>query len=290
MITRINIPLLLCVCFALMSSAAIDETHAQGGHGPLYGLATPTSPEGAWSADIMSMSLGMMDERSLMSRLSVRHGITPHIQFNVSVPYDLVSGPMDTFVPRTRGGTMMGGFGDVEAMALWRFHRQYPGVGQRFESTFLVSGLYPTSSERGGIGVGPGVHAAAVTGYASRTVYGWAGLGYQHHTQSAGDQLGDLYYVSAVAGWRPQIFRGDYPKPDWRIFVETLAEHSRQNRKDGETVADTGGDKLLVGPTVLGLYGAWGVSFGVLFPLYENLNGPVHSESARLAMNISLFF
>lgn len=273
--------------FCLTFSAPIS---AQGGHGPTFGLATPTAGEGALSADVMTMSLSLMGERSVMSRTSIRYGLTPDIMLSFSVPFDIYSGPMDMFVPRTRGGTMMGGFGDVEAMALWRFQKTYPGVGQRFESTLLLSALYPTDSERGGVGTGPGVHAAAVTGYASRTVYAWVGAGYQHHTQSGGDQLGDLYYTSVVTAWRPQIFRGDYPKPDWRIFFEALAEHTRQNQVDGEVVLDTGGEQLLVGPTLLGLYGAWGVSFGVLFPVYKNLNGPQHAENARLAMNISLFF
>ena len=275
----------MAICFTIPLSL-----FAQGGHGPAFGLATPTAGQGAISADIMTMSLSMMDERSLMSRASVRYGLTPDIMLNFSVPFDLYSGPMDTFVPRTRGGTMMGGFGDMEVMALWRFHKQFPGVGKRFESTLLLSGLYPTSSERGGVGAGPGVHAAVVTGYASRTVYAWGGAGYQGHTKSGDDQLGGLYYVSAVAAWRPPIFAADYPAPDWRIFIEALGERSQRDVVAGEKVPDTGGDKLLVGPSVLGLYGAWGVSLGVLFPVYQDLNGPVHAERARLSMNISLFF
>jgi hypothetical protein len=262
---------------------------AQGGHGPTFGLATPTAGQGAVSADIMTMSLSMMDDLALMSRASVRYGLTPDIMLNFSVPFTLYSGPMDMFVPRTRGGTMMGGFRDLEAMVLWRFHKQFPGVGQRFESTLLLSGLYPTSSERGGVGAGPGMHVAAVTGYASRTVYAWGGAGFQGHTQNGDDQLGNLYYASAVVAWRPPLF-DDYPAPDWRIFIEVLGERSQRDVVAGEKRSDTGGDKIFVGPSVLGLYGAWGISLGVLFPLYQDLNGPEHAENARLSMNISLFF
>lgn len=158
------IVVVVSISFCLTFSVPIS---AQGGHGPTFGLATPTAGEGALSADIMTMSMSLMGELYVMSRTSIRFGLTPDIMLSFSVPFDIYSGPMDLFVPRTRGGTMMGGFGDVEAMALWRFQKTYPGVGKRFESTLLLSALYPTDSERGGVGTGPGVHAAAVTGYTS---------------------------------------------------------------------------------------------------------------------------
>ncbi|MFQ5569612.1 MAG: hypothetical protein ACE5G0_08045 [Rhodothermales bacterium] len=265
---------------------AAETAWAQGGHGPVFGLATPTLPQGAWNVDLTTMSVAR-GGRAAMVRGTLRYGLTPDVQLNLSLPamLETISTP-----PNTRIGTMMGGMGDLEALVLWRFHKQYPGVGRRFESTLLVSGLYSVQDERRGVKVGPGFHAAAVTGYASRTVYAWGGGGYQRYFEKEGDRLGDLVFVSAVVAWRPPVFQGDYPKPDWRIFAESLAEFVGRDQVRGQSVTSSGGEKIFVGPTFLGLYRAWGLGAGVLFPVYQNLNGMQEKEEARLAINLSYWF
>ena len=273
---------------ALLLALSAPSVQAQGGHGPVFGLATPTLPQGAWNVDATLMSPSRGDRRALMSRQTVRYGLTPDVQLNLSVPVAIERLPDP---PNSRVGTMMGGIGDVEASVFWRFQKTYPGVGQRFESTLLVSGLYPARGERGGVDVGPGVHAAAVTGYASRSVYAWGGGGYQHYFEtSGGDRPGDLSYLSAVFAWRPPVFQHDYPKPDVRFFAEGLAEFAGRDEVGGEAVADSGGEKVFAGPTALGLYRAWGLGVGVLFPLYQNLNGTQQRENARFALNLSYWF
>lgn len=261
-------------------------SYGQGGHGPVFGLATPTLPQAAWNVDGTAMSAAR-GGRGLIIRQTTRYGLTPHVQLNLSAPLSIVS--MAT-PPRSRIGTMMGGIGDVEASVLWRFHRQYLGVGKRFESALLLSGLYPTQGNRNGLNIGPGVHAAAVTGYASRTIYAWGGAGFQRHFEKGGDQPGDLRYVSAVFAWRPPVFQGDYPKPDWRVFIESLAEFVGRGQRGEAVVYDSGGEKIFAGPTVLGLYGAWGVGAGVLFPVHQNLNGSQPKESLRFTLNLSYWF
>lgn len=271
---------------ALIGLFAAETAWAQGGHGPVFGLATPTLPQGAWNVDLTTMSVAR-GGRAAMVRGTLRYGLTPDVQMNLSVPAVLET---IAIPPNTRIGTMMGGMGDLEALVLWRFHKLYPGVGQRFESTLLVSGLYSVQDERRGVKVGPGFHAAAVTGYASRTVYAWGGGGYQRYFEKEGDRLGDLAYVSAVVAWRPPVFQGDYPKPDWRLFVESLAEFVGRDQVRGRAVGGSGGEKVFVGPTFLGLYRAWGLGAGVLFPVYQNLNGIQEKEEMRFAINLSYWF
>lgn len=260
---------------------------AQGGHGPVFGLATPTLPKGAWNGDVTLMSVARGGKRALMARQTLRYGLTADLQLSLSIPEMLarISSP-----PHTRIGTMMGGMGDLEALALWRFHKRYPGVGQRIESTLLVSALVPIVAERSGVQVGSGGHAAVVTGYASRSVYAWGGLGAQAYLARNGDRLASLAYASAVVAYRPPFFQADYPKPDVRFFVEALAEVVGRDRIAGEIVAASGGERVLVGPSVLGLYRAWGFGAGVLFPVYQRLNGSQPREGARLAANFSYWF
>lgn len=274
---------MIVLCLALVS---VFRARAQGGHGPVFGLATPTLPQGAWNADLTVMSAAR-GKRAIMIRETIRYGLTPDVQLNLSVPQRLEGSEAPL---RTRIGTMMGGMGDAELSVFWRPHVHYPGVGKRFESTVILSGLYPVTSRRGAADVGPGFHAAAVTGYVSRTIYAWGGGGYQHHFEKAGERPGDLRYLSAVVAWRPPIFQGDYPKPDWRIFIESLAESVGSDRNSGVAVEASGGERVFVGPTVLGLYGRWGIGAGAIFPVYQQHHDALADEAARYTVNISYWF
>lgn len=180
--------------------------------------------------------------------------------------------------------------GDIEASVWYRFFSNAFGVGKRFESTAILSVSTPTEKTRGQMKVSNSIHGAISTGYASRTWYAWIGGGYQYYFKKDNNQLGDLPYASLVVGYRPNIFRGDYPKPDWRIFLESLAEFPGSNKLDGKptTPFDGKGQKIMIGPSFLGLYGAWGISFGVLFPAYQDENvSQGMQEKYRLSMNIS---
>lgn len=262
---------------------------AQGGHGPAFGLATPTEGTGSVTYDVTGMAFAGSsgDGPALMLRHTWKYGLTERLQLGLSLPTPVSRSDAP---PRTRGGSLMPGFGDIELSGLWRFHMSALDIGSRFESTLILGGSYPTEERRGGVGVGSGLHAAAVTGYASRTVYFWVGGGVQRWAETAGDRLGGVDYVTGVFGWRPPIFRQDYPSPDWRIFLEGVGERADRDRLDGRILERSGGEKVLAGPSVLGLYGVWGLSAGVLFPVYEDLRHPAAEEPMRFVVDLSYWF
>lgn len=267
---------------------AAPLVHAEG-HGPIFGLATPTLGEGQWSSDTGVMSFATEEDEAAMFREMLGYGITPDLQFTLTFPI----GPTDKLMmpPNTRAGAMMGGFGDVEAGLLWRFDRMAPDIGKRRESTVMMSMLAPAGDEqRNAVDVTPGLHLAAVTGYASRTTYWWVGGGTQLRQEENGDKLGNLHYLTGVFGWRPPVFRGDYPKPDWRIFLEGVAEFVERDQDNGVTVANSGGQRVLVGPSMLGLFGAWGIEGGVLFPIDQSLNDPQVEEDYRAKLVFTYWF
>jgi len=280
-----------CAVFLLSVTiffAGMNSPRAEG-HGPTFALATPTLAKDAWSSDTVGMWMSTQEGDTYRFREMIGYGLNEDLQFSLTFPLSSqiskVSHP-----PRTRVGAMMGGFGDIEPSLLWRFQRRAPAVGTRYESALFVSGSLPTEDKRGGVAVGPGVNAAAVTGYASRTIYWWMGGGFQRYFERGNDRLGDLPYLSAVFGWRPPLFREDYPKPDWRIFIESLAEFPRRDRIDNREVANSGGQKVLLGPSLLGLYGKWGMELGVLFPVSQDLNGSQPEEKARSKLVLTYWF
>ncbi len=252
------------------------------GHGPVYGLATPTLPEGSWSLDVGSMArlAGTLSD-NISVRPMVSYGLTSDVQLSASVPMPIYArGPVDP----VRMMALMPAQPDVEALVGWRFHHQ-AGLGSRFESTLYFALDNPVESEVAGIRPSPAAMGALVTGYASRSIYAWVGGLYRRSlTALDANHIGDQVMASLVLGYRPPFLARDEPHADWRVFVEGVGEYNFPDEIQGQTVPGTGGTEVLVGPTVLGLFGAWGISGGPLFPVYNGLNGSQPMERVRLAV------
>lgn len=276
---------------ALAAAALLPSAARASGHGPIYGIATPTLGKGGWSLDLGLMSRFVTGGRtSAMMRPLVSYGITEDLQASLSVPIPLYT-PQGSMPVRMMA--MMPASPDVEVLVGWRFHRQGTEVGARFESTAYLGSNYPTDSLRAGVRTSPGIFAGAVTGYASRSVYAWAGAWYRRYMSPKGptaDHPGDLTMYSLVLGYRPTYFRRELPHPDWRVFVEAVGEHVEEDEIGGRKMPDSGGDRILVGPTVLGLYGPYGISVGPLFPVYSNLNGSQPKDRLRFVLNFTYWF
>jgi len=273
----------LLIVTATMSLPARAE-----GHGPAFGLATPTLARGQWSSDTGVMRI--VGERGATTRLRqlLSYGVTEDLQVNLAFP--LVRSGADAALPVTRGASMMGAAETVEASLLWRIRRTATEIGVRRETTLFLGVSEPTDEVLGGVTPGTGLNLAAVTGRVSRTTYWWLGGGVQGNTARDGAQLGNLYYASFVFGWRPPLFRQDYPKPDWRVFVEGLYETSERDRVAGRSTPDSGGEKLLLGPSVLGLYGRWGVESGIVWAVSQSLNGAQAKEDYRAKLVFTYWF
>ena len=274
------------LCLALVLLLAASSAWADG-HGPAFALATPTLGEGQWSSDTAAMSDKSGTGSAIAYRELVGYGIGPDLQANLSVP--LAQGNMPDDMSRSSEG-MMGSGKDIEGSILWRFQRRAPQVGERYESSLLVSAWDSQDALVEGIPAGQGISIAAVTGHASRTTYWWLGGGVQHYLPKDNAQLGELYYLSAVWGWRPPYFQRDYPAADWRMFVEAVGEASRHNEFDGAELANSGGRRLFAGPSVLGLFGAWGVEVGVMWPVSQSLNGNQAKDDYRAKAVFTYWF
>ncbi|MBA3562570.1 MAG: hypothetical protein H0W33_00880 [Gammaproteobacteria bacterium] len=258
------------------------------GHGPTFTLATPTLADGQFSSDTMLMTLTNENDTAFMTREIIGYGVTEDFQLNFAFPLSPVIDKLQD-PPRTRMNALMGGFGDVEASAMWRFHSNAFDIGKRFESTLLLGGSLPTDERRGGVGVGPSLNIAAVTGYVSRDWYAWGGAGFQYYFEHDGDRLGELPYLTAAVAYRPAFFR-EAGRPDIRVFVESIAEFPRRDVVDGTDNADSGGEQVLVGPSILALKGPFGLSAGALFPVQQDFDGDRAEEDFRFNFTFTYWF
>ena len=274
-----------------MASALVGAVPAAGaagqGHGPIYGLSTPTLGRGGWSLDVGWMGRLLDGARLLMARPMLSYGVTEDVQIYGSVPLSI---DRDASVPAVRGFTRMPATRDVEVGLGWRMQRRGVGVGSRQETTVWAAVAQPLGATRGDLPTSPGGFAAVVTGWASRTVYAWAGAAYRRYLGRDGSRPGDSGMGSLVVGYRPAPFREDYPHPDWRGFVEIVGEWVGRDVLDGRPVPDTGGRQSFVALTLLGLYGSWGIAGGPAFPLAEDVAGAAPEERMRLAVNITFWW
>ena len=261
---------------------------AASGHGPLFGLATPTLGRGGWQLDqAWLVRLGDQpgtEEQTLRTMISF--GITEDLQVSGSLPINLIT---PIYMPRGRFAASMSPARELETSIAWRIHKRSAG-SSRFESTLGGGIALPLEQRRGdGMYAAPSIHMAIVSGYASRAHYFWVGGGYQHHADRQGDRMGHVSYYTAVYGFRPPALRLDYPRPDLRFFVEAVGEHTARAQHHGFEMPASGGTALLVGPSALLLYKAIGISGGVLFPAYQRTNFTPF-ERFRANINATYFF
>lgn len=283
-----------CVAAAMLGAAALTafpQTAFASGHGPVFGMATPTNGQAVWSFDLGVMGrIGEETDDGAMSRVMLGYGFTPDLQITFSAPIVFSSAPL----PSGRMTGMMPGSGDLEALVGWRFHRQAVDVGTRFESTAYASVIVPGPQRQAGVAGqlarAPGTFVGAVTGIASRSHYLWGGAGYTRFAQRDGDRRSDILSYSAVWGYRPPALRKDYPHWDWRVMAELTGERSGRMLHNGAPMPGTGGHQILVGPSVLGLYRNYGISGGVQLPIYRDFSAAQARERFRYGVNFSYFF
>lgn len=278
--------LMLGVAISWWTSAAVG---AQG-HGPIFGLSTPTLPKGGWSLDAGFMGQIVGEHEMVMFRPMLSYGITENVQLSASPPMAIYTS--QGMMP-ARVATRMPAVPDVEFTLGWRFQERELGIGSRYESTAYLAFDYPTDATRAGLRMSPGVAGAVSTGYVSRSLYAWVGGLYHRYVTPIGptaDHPGDVTMYSALLGYRPPMFRHDYPHADWRVFLEAVGESNARSVAAGIPLVASGGNQIFVGPTLLGLYRGWGVSGGPLFPVYQQLNGVQPKDKIRLALDIISWF
>jgi len=273
------------VLFLTMSALPLG---AQG-HGPVYGLSTPTLGRGGWSFELAGMRRWFHGGGATMVRPMASYGVTEDVQLSLSVPVPLQRAAR---APQMRAFTRMPAQSDVELMLGWRVQRHGIGVGRRRETTLWLAADLPTEAIRSGTETSSALFVGVVTGYASRSSYLWIGAAYRRPLAVGTAQWreGDTTMGSLVVGYRPRPFRVDYPRPDWRLFVEVVGERVGGGSGDVGSVPDAGRRQLYAGVTALGLYGSWGIAGGPAYPLYQSRSPQYSDDGIRIVVNMTRWF
>jgi hypothetical protein len=258
-------------------------------HGPVFGLATPTNPQGGWSFDLGVNGRGGTGGNTSTLEAELSYGLTQNLKLAVSGPVVLEPDPY----PRSSVTTITPISGDFSGLAWWRFQKK-DSAGKRFESAAVGGILAPGPQQEAGVyrglNSGVGYLVGAVTGVASRSQYVWVGASYQRYAESKGDRRPDLLSCTAVYGYRPLSWRTDYPRWDWRIFGELTGERAGTLQRQMIELPGTQANQMFLGPSVLGVYRAIGVEAGIQFPIYRDVGPFFPKERYRFAINLAYFF
>jgi hypothetical protein len=273
-IMKLLFTLLCCLC--LVPNAIAD------GHGPVFGLATPTNSQGEWSFDtgVFGRANDFGSEASF--RELIGYGFTPHVTLFVSAP--AVSGSLHLTPTRIQPGA------DFDATLKWRFQHRATKVGTRIESTLFAGAVAP-GPQSGFQNIvttnAPGTMFGAVTGMASRSHYVWLGATFTKFYQHSGSKRPDVFDYSLVYGYRPPKWRRPPDKWDWRFFAELVGEHSDRFVQGGVAVPQTQAHQVFLGPSLLGIHRNYTISFGAQAPIYQSTGSLYPRERVRFAVNFS---
>ena len=269
------------LCATVLCGVAV----AQGGHGPVFGYATPTNSKGEWSFDAGVLGRSTSDSTQVTLRSMVGYGFTPHLTMWITAPVILSGASFQS--------TSMGGGGDFESKFAWRFHRNAKSVGTRFETTAAMGLVVPGPQTGSGIMSqlkrAPGLDMTLVTGVASRAHYFWLGGGYRRFLERDGDRRPDAVSYSAVYGYRPPSWRTEVDAWDWRLFAEMTGERDGTVHHAGIELPGSQTHRIFLGPSVLGIYQKYAIETGVQLPVYQSASPVFPKERVRFAVNFSYF-
>jgi hypothetical protein len=267
----------------LLVLLAIPMQAIAAGHGPVFGLATPTNSQGEWSFDqgVFGRSTDVGSQASI--RELVGYGFTPHLTLSFTLP--AVVGDTQLSPTRIQPGD------DFDSTLAWRFQHRATKIGTRIEST-AFAGLVIPGPQSGFSGVAkttnaPGFMVGAVSGRASLSHYVWLGATLTRFAEHDGDRRPHVFDYSLVYGYRPPKWRRSPDKWDWRLFGELVGERSNRFLQANETIAETQAHQVFLGPSVLGIYRNYTVSFGAQVPVYRNIGSEWPKERLRIAVNFS---
>lgn len=252
-------------------------------HGPVFGLATPTNSQGEWSFDqgVFGRATSLGSQASF--RELVGYGFTPHLTVSFTLPAVIGNTPLPP--TRIQPGA------DFDSTLAWRFQHRATKVGTRIETTAFAGMAVPgPQSGFGGITRttnAPGTMFGVVSGTASRSNYLWLGGTVTKFYEHNGDKRPDVLDYSLVYGYRPVKWRRPPDKWDWRLFGELVGERSTRFLEADAPVANTQAHQVFLGPTALGIFHNYTVSFGAQFPVYQNVGAAFPKERVRFAVNFS---
>ncbi len=216
------------------------------------------------------------DELENAYDLEVKYGITGDWAMGIDIPYEIKAG---------NGQTAMG-LGDSSIFTKYRFWRK-DSKGLQESTAISLKVISNSGNENASPALGSGTTDNVVGlsyGYEGRTWYRWASIRHrQNGTTTAGLKRGNKTLVDFVVGIRPILTK--YTEPDMVYLLELNGELGDSAKKNGNTLANTGGDEWFISPGFMWTVKNFAVRGGVQLPVSSNLNGTQDKSDYRMKLS-----
>jgi Putative MetA-pathway of phenol degradation len=270
------------LAFFLMTAPTVVLVSTAAAHEPVFSLGPRTIWEGGVGIETNYEFEDQGGEQLSVLNYEVLYGVTNDLALTFKVPQIL---------EREVGGETEHGSGDIEIRAKYRI-LQFDALNASNQVSGIFGVKVPTGDEDANPALGTGTTDflfGATYGYESRFWYHFATVRYRWRTESGNRDPGDRLFVDAAMGIRP--FPTEYDQSDLVLLAEMNAEFESESEFAGQTLPDTGGDTIWLGPTILfSPNPQWMYKGGIQFPIYEDLKGDQEGSEFRAVFGIEFHF
>lgn len=250
-------------------------------HEPVFSLGPETIYKGGVGIEAEVEFEKADEERETSLHYEVIYGLTENLALTAVVPHVL---------EQREGAEESEGLGEVALRAKYQLYRK-DTLGAQDKAALIYGIKFPTGSEdrRPALGSGALDHLFGLSlGHESTTWYGFATGRYVLRPEAGTREKGDRVLVDVAGGFRPWL--RPYKSWDLVVLLETSYEYAGRDQRDGRTLGDTGGHRLLTGPTVLWSIRNVMVKGGVQLPLWHNLHGDQEETEWRGVLAVEYHF
>ena len=250
-------------------------------HEPVFSLGPETIFKGGVGIETEVEFEKADEERGTSLHYEVIYGLTENLSLTAEVPH---------VVEKREGANITDGLGEVALRAKYQVFRK-DTLGAQDKAALIYGVKFPTGSEdrEPRLGSGSVDHLFGLSlGHESTTWYGFATGRYVLRPEAGTREKGDRVLLDVAGGFRPWL--RPYKSWDLVVLLETSYEHAGRDQRDGLKLGDTGGHRLLSGPTVLWSIRNVMIKGGVQLPLWHDLNGDQEETEWRGVLALEYHF
>ncbi len=263
----------------LVAMAVLLAGGSAWAHDPIFGLGPHTLFKDGVEIHVGYFREKAGDEREQKYGLALKYGITADWTVGIEAPY----------LDLTEPGASVSGRGDVALTTKYRFWRNDLPGAQEAAAVSLGVILGGTGDEDVAHDESTDAILGLSYGYEGRKWYRWAAVRYRANGEDdQGLRRGNKLLLDLVGGIRPRPY--GYYEPDWVWMLELNGEFTDHAERNGQRLADTGGDQWFLSPGLMWTYRNYAIKTGVQLPIAQDLNGIQEEVDYRFTLEFEGHF
>lgn len=259
----------------------LSLTNSAFAHEPVFSLGPETIyKDGVGIETEFEFEHGDKEKEGVL-HYEILYGLTENIALTLEVPQ---------FLEKKEDTDTSDGLGDIALRTKFQFYRK-DSLGVQDKATLIYGLKFPSGDEgkKPALGSGSIGHLFGLSlGHESTTIYGFATARFFLRTDSGSKDKGDRILLDVSFGFRPRLRA--YKSWDLVLLLETSYIFIQKDKINGAKQPNTGGRKLLIGPTFLWSIRNIMLKGGFQFPVWQGLEGSQKKEDFRSVVAIEYHF